>query len=80
MLEKLLCRLLGHKNVRVGDSAKYEWFRCSSCNESSRYRRPQPPEELPTFTKKTPSGHEYEMGVMHECGVEDCPANIELVR
>ena len=25
---------------------------------------------------ETPDGHRYEMGVRHECGHPDCPANI----
>lgn len=35
-----------------------------------------PDEEHPPFHSKTPSGHRFELGSIHHCGISDCPCNL----
>lgn len=35
------------------------------------------PSEPDGVVMKTPNGHYYEMGVLHDCDYSDCPDNID---
>ncbi len=73
-------RIRPDKTVNQNVSTGSVWFWiCKNCEQKNgkeydvcwrcKHARPAP-------IATTPSGHCYELGVTHNCGVKDCPANI----
>lgn len=74
-LETLWC-VIAHDYEKTAESVRHTYHKCSRCGYFRRFRKPQPPEPYEPEIRTTPSGHEYEMGVAHDCGEPDCPANL----